>query len=235
MYDLLTGNVQWPVIIVGHGFGGYNARIFAAKYPFFVKGLLLIDPIHENQEQETWKALGISESEGIKKRNRENDGIQFMQLFDGIGLIRLLSNYIPGASFSQFTSEQNKMYLSRIANYKWAGAVASEFIHMPIESAQYVREYRGNGFENLPIIVLSSSNSLNTSCETLKYSLNSTSCKTHLILQNVTYYLQKDLTTLSTRVKWGIIDGGHHLPIEKPNEVISTFLDLYYTVKSDQS
>lgn len=38
-----------PFIIVGHSFGGLNARLFSTMYPAEVRGLVLVEPSHEDQ------------------------------------------------------------------------------------------------------------------------------------------------------------------------------------------
>ncbi len=50
LYLLLEGaEVESPYILVGHSFGGYNAQIFARRYPFLTAGLVLIDASHPQQ------------------------------------------------------------------------------------------------------------------------------------------------------------------------------------------
>lgn len=47
----LTG----PLVLVGHSFGGYNIRMYAANHPENVAGMVLVDASHENQ----YEALNI--------------------------------------------------------------------------------------------------------------------------------------------------------------------------------
>lgn len=46
---LLAAEVGPPYVIVGHSFGGFNARLFAARYPGESVGLVLVDAAHEEQ------------------------------------------------------------------------------------------------------------------------------------------------------------------------------------------
>ncbi|TVR37718.1 MAG: alpha/beta hydrolase [Nitriliruptor sp.] len=41
--------VEGPVVLVGHSLGAGYARVFAAAYPDRVAGLVLLDPVHEEQ------------------------------------------------------------------------------------------------------------------------------------------------------------------------------------------
>lgn len=46
---LEKANLQPPFVLVGHSFGGYNVRLFAANYPDKVAGVILVDASHEDQ------------------------------------------------------------------------------------------------------------------------------------------------------------------------------------------
>jgi len=46
---LEAANIAAPYILVGHSFGGYNIRIFAANNPEMVAGMVLVDASHEDQ------------------------------------------------------------------------------------------------------------------------------------------------------------------------------------------
>ncbi|TDL82722.1 alpha/beta fold hydrolase [Peribacillus frigoritolerans] len=48
---LLKLNINGPYILVGHSFGGVNARVFASQYPHEVAGLILIDSTPENYKE----------------------------------------------------------------------------------------------------------------------------------------------------------------------------------------
>ncbi|MEO6456808.1 MAG: alpha/beta hydrolase [Chloroflexia bacterium] len=54
---LANANVPGPYILVGNSLGGFNARIFAHKYPDEVVGLVLVDSMHHDQFDRIEKAL----------------------------------------------------------------------------------------------------------------------------------------------------------------------------------
>ena len=57
LHNLLEkAGVGAPYVLVGHSFGGLNARLFAGSYPKEVAGMVLVDSVHE-EETEKWLAL----------------------------------------------------------------------------------------------------------------------------------------------------------------------------------
>jgi pimeloyl-ACP methyl ester carboxylesterase len=46
---LETAAIPRPCVLVGHSLGGVIARVYAHQYPHDVAGLLLVDPMHEDQ------------------------------------------------------------------------------------------------------------------------------------------------------------------------------------------
>lgn len=48
---LQKAHIKGPYILVGHSFGGFNVRLFAAKYPKETAGLILVDTSHEDQDE----------------------------------------------------------------------------------------------------------------------------------------------------------------------------------------
>src|SRR5438876_7275525 len=46
---LANARIPPPYILVGHSLGGANIRVFAAKYPSSVAGMVLVDSVHPDQ------------------------------------------------------------------------------------------------------------------------------------------------------------------------------------------
>jgi len=48
---LTTAGEKGPFVLVGHSFGGINVRVYTGQYPHEVVGMVLVDPMHEDQYQ----------------------------------------------------------------------------------------------------------------------------------------------------------------------------------------
>jgi pimeloyl-ACP methyl ester carboxylesterase len=68
---LRTAGVEPPYVMVGHSFGGLNARLFAATYPTEVVGIVLVDSVHED-ETARWLELIPAE---IRKEMESGGGL----------------------------------------------------------------------------------------------------------------------------------------------------------------
>lgn len=53
---LMRAQIPPPYILVGHSFGGFSIRLFAARRPEIVAGLVLVDAAHEEQFRERTQA-----------------------------------------------------------------------------------------------------------------------------------------------------------------------------------
>ena len=61
LHELLQrAKVKPPYILVGHSFGGFNVRVFAARHPGEVAGLVLIDASHEAQFERFEREFGVN-------------------------------------------------------------------------------------------------------------------------------------------------------------------------------
>ena len=67
---LEKAGIAAPLVLVGHSFGGVNARLYASLYPKEVVGMILVDSVNE-EETEKWQAIIPAE---IRKQMEADGG-----------------------------------------------------------------------------------------------------------------------------------------------------------------
>lgn len=110
---LASSGVLQPYILVGHSFGGLLVRMYAAKYPSDVAGLVLVDPLHPAEWLHPNEAHLRMLNRGIKLARR---GAWLARL----GVVRFaLALFTGGArrvpkAIARVTSGSGESFLSRI-------------------------------------------------------------------------------------------------------------------------
>ena len=62
-------NLKPPFILVGHSYGAFIIRAYAARHPDQVKGLVFVDPAHERMLQELKKADPVRAAKDVELQN----------------------------------------------------------------------------------------------------------------------------------------------------------------------
>jgi pimeloyl-ACP methyl ester carboxylesterase len=65
---LQTAHIDEPYVLVGHSLGGIYVRLYAKRYPSEVKGMVLIDPSHEQM----FSRLSMEQREEINRMIAKN-------------------------------------------------------------------------------------------------------------------------------------------------------------------
>jgi pimeloyl-ACP methyl ester carboxylesterase len=81
---LLNAGVEGPFVLVGHSFGTFTVRLYASTYPGDVVGMVLVDPIHQNEWLEMTEA-GARKLAGAIRFSR------YGVLLARLGVARLIS------------------------------------------------------------------------------------------------------------------------------------------------
>lgn len=82
LHKLLTAaNIKGPYILVGHSLGGFDVRLFAAKYPNEVAGIILVDSSQEDLEDRVLK--NMTEEEKKTYLEKQKDQAQYFTSPDG--------------------------------------------------------------------------------------------------------------------------------------------------------
>ncbi len=209
---LQNAGEEHPYVLVGHSFGGTNARIYNRLYPDQVAGMVLADTGHEDlKSPDSFQKLIDGEL-----RQRQHDR-RWAQLFYWFGISRFeardeIDN--PALSYDQ----QEWWYF--VMQPKFIAAAASELENVK-EGKEELRA-AGNLVDK-PLIVLIAENSL------LDLPMNPTDKAN---LHNSWVDFEKRLAGLSSRGKWVLVpDSGHMIPFESPEAIVSAVREVWADTK----
>jgi pimeloyl-ACP methyl ester carboxylesterase len=96
--------VAGPYVLVGHSIGGEYVRIFAAKFPSEVVGVVLVDSSHPDQREPPMMVSPINRLPTLARRLLCSAALPFAERF---GIVRVLMRNAPMYVPSQFSSEQS--------------------------------------------------------------------------------------------------------------------------------
>jgi pimeloyl-ACP methyl ester carboxylesterase len=101
-----------PWVLVGHSFGGYNMRLFAARYPQEVAGLVLVDAPHEGQID---RFLDSELLQGF-----DPQGV-LRQLWESDLLSGMLKQLAPLAQSAGINDKTSAAVMNELAAYRQSG------------------------------------------------------------------------------------------------------------------
>ncbi len=204
-----------PYVLVGHSYGGMTCRLYAARYPEDVAGMVLVDPADAemwrgpNREQR-WKLwagamlarrgalvaeLGIARmTAALARRGARRSAKATAAVVSG-GLLTGGRSEKLVAPMERIPAELRPLMASVWVQAKYYSSLASQIQHMP-ESAAQVAE---TGFQaDLPLIVLSAESMPKDEME-----------------RNVS------LSRRSSRGRHEIVENsGHWVPLDRPDAVV---------------
>jgi pimeloyl-ACP methyl ester carboxylesterase len=211
-----------PFVLVGHSFGGLVARIFAARYPELVAGMVLVDPAHP----EDWVKPAPKEQVKIDRGVRlcRQGGVaarlgvaRFAAALVALGALapaRALAKAVSGGGVSRedegilapiwlLPAEARRPLKRFWTQPKFFDALGSQ-IEAICTTAAETLEAGTNGYGDLPLVTISST-------DPGDYRLRQ----------------QEALAKLSTRGRHIVApSSGHWIPLEKPDVVVSAIRGL---------
>ncbi len=215
LHTLLSkAGVPGPYILVGHSFGGMNARLFASKYPNEVAGIVLVDAGHEDIHV-------YMPPNPIEKAMESALSRNLILLASYVGLGRLFCN-LPSAkkSLQNFPEEVQKVYLVKRVTAKAIKALLAEATDFK-ESCQQLKQ-NGGLLGDKPLIVITAAKNLTTESG-LSQEFIDKSAKAWKILQ-------QDLVTKSSNGKQIFAENsGHMIPYEQPQIIVDAIREIYRT------
>lgn len=221
LHALLTAaGEQGPYVLVAHSFGGFNVRVYTAKYPADVAGLVFVDTSHEDQAGRLPPTLQKMMKDATTQLESQKKLARILIFF---GIARLTVGDEGMAKMSKEFRDQVK-YLQLQA--KFVDATAGEMQSFS-ESANEVRAAGKLG--DRPLVVLTAGKEVD-----LKDLPKGVSKQEMDDFQKVWMNeLQVQLAQLSTHGKQIVVpDSTHMIPLERPDAVISAVRDVCEAVKS---
>ena len=216
LHRLLHGaGIAPPLILVGHSLGGYNVRIYQARYPEEVGALVLLDAAHEQQWERLppqAKALAQASVAVLRKRAEQARA----------GNLRAEEIAPPGV-FVTRSPQLRDTYVAAMLTGKPYETLAAE-TEASFESARQVPANHRLG--SLPLVVLTARRSF----EAFKGS------GIPLEESNTVWLaLQKELASLSDNSQHVFSDGHHRLNETDPEAVVSAIQRAIETVRMRQA
>lgn len=170
---LANAGIKPPYVLVGHSFGTFTVRLFAALYPNEVVGLVLVDPLHTRE----WLEMAEQQRRNIYKTARlcrygtllaRLGFARFIAFLVGVGALRtarfgvklmtvgaVRSGERMFAPASKLPPEHRPIVRTFWTQPKTLAAMASQ-IESLFESAAQVAAHDSYG--DLPLVILSASN-----------------------------------------------------------------------------
>lgn len=156
-----AAGVPPPYVLVGHSFSGFTVRVFAARWPEEVAGLVLVDPIHPSEwlppaaEQQRQLAAGAR----MARRAGWMAALGGMRFYFWLVARGAISPRAPGdwiASIAKLPREFLPLLRAFWSQRKPFAALAAGLEGL-VESAREVEREAG-GLGELPLVVLSAGN-----------------------------------------------------------------------------
>jgi pimeloyl-ACP methyl ester carboxylesterase len=223
LHKLLAGaGVKPPYVMVGNSLGGANVQVYAYRYPTEVKGLVLVEPQHEDETSRLDKA-----SQGNLKKV--------------YAMVTEQNNYCMAAARKGMKagSEEQKNCIGNPAeNYGPAlGAAVASATTRPAYwranidewnaikvSDEQLRKLR-RPFGDLPMVVLTRGVSPYAVPGKPQSALNKA-------MEDENVAIQKEIAALSTRGTQRVVPGaGHVIHADKPEAVVDAVLEVLKQVK----
>ena len=203
---LANGGIEKPLVLVGHSFGGLNARLYANTYPQEVAGTVLVDSMSEKQDL----LLPAYGSAGVQLVRQ----FRVLALLRKVGIIALYPQLIPNPGLPENAFAQYKAILATTSYFEGSNAerLALE------DNLRELREAPVSSLGDIPLIVLSRGQDMPVP------GLNAASNRQN---EAIWRQLQHELAALSSNSQHIIAArSGHNVQLEQPDMVVEAIRQI---------
>lgn len=209
---LAKAGVKPPYVLVGHSYGGANVQLYTYRYPEEVKGLVLVEPMHEDEDRRTDVA-----SQGKLK--------QSMAMYEEMGrrcAKQSEQGFVPGSELAAICStgydpgvprDLAAARLAELMSAKYWRAAQSESTNLDA-SGEQLRALR-RSFGDLPLVVLTRGVSPYAVPGKPQSALNRA-------VEDENRKIHLETAALSSRGREHVVPGADHaVPLEQPQAVVA--------------
>ena len=218
LHKLLAGaGVKPPYVLVGNSLGGANVQVYAYRYPQEVKGLVLVEPEHEDETSRLDKA-----SKGMIKKVyamvEEQNKYCLAAATKGIKPGSEDQMNCVGDPVQVFGPALGPVVLKTMITPAYWRANVDEWNAIKVSDEQ-LRKLR-RPFGDLPLVVLTRGVSPYAQPGKPQSALNKAT-------EDENFAIQKDIAALSTRGTQRVVPGASHvIHADKPEAVVQAVLEV---------
>jgi pimeloyl-ACP methyl ester carboxylesterase len=209
---LYLAKIPPPYVLVGHSFGGFNVRVFAARYPREIAGMVLVDSADEYEDRGPMPRTLQSPAARYVPQSWRPAISTFLEFCVHAGWARLLDSGVAGAR-EPFSRQQAAMIHALRLQPKAFDASMNEGLARAATLSQ-VRAVRSLG--STPLIVLSGAR--------MPPFVPDDDAENDLLERYMDFRVhrtQARLATLSTRGQQIVLKTvGHDIPVEAPEVIV---------------
>jgi pimeloyl-ACP methyl ester carboxylesterase len=216
---LATAEVPGPYVLVGHSFGGLLVRLYAARHPQEVAGLVLIDSAHEDQYRRAPSEIRELLPQFEEQARQQFEGLKALIESGSLDLGMLpVPPGLPASAaeiFRALVAASSKHVETFMAEQQAVQAIHAE-----------LRAARITSLGDLPLVVLSHDEPM---------AMPGLSDEANQTYEQPWQDLQAELAGLSSQGKLMVAEGsGHYIQLERPQLVIDAIAEVVTAARTKQ-